>query len=346
MRTLALGVAVALSLIGITSAQTNPASTGPYKVIKTAKVGGAGGFDYVYADASARKRYVPRSGPEARVSVFDLDTLQPAGEIAKTNARGVAVDPASGHGFSSSRPIAMWDSKTLAPIKTIDVQGGPDGIFLDPFNHRVWVFSHISPNATILDAKDGSIVGTMDLDGAPEQAVSDGRGHLYVDIEDKNQVAVIDAKTLHVTARYDISSQAKTPAGLAFDAKHHVLFVACRNPQVMVMVSSENGHIISTLPIGAGVDGAFFNASTQEAFSSQGDGTLTVIKEHSPTNFTVEQTVQTQAGAKTLTLDAKTQHVYVITAEYGPPTPPATPGGRGGRGAMVPDSFSVLVVGK
>ena len=325
--------------------------SGPYKVIKTAKVGGAGGFDYVYADAVGRRLYVPRSGQQgARVSVFDLDTLAPVGEIANTNARGAAVDPKTGHGFASSKPVAMWDTKTLAPIKTIEVQGGPDGILFDAFNQRVWVFSHSSPHATVIDAKDGSIVGTIDLGGAPEQAVTDGKGHIYVDIEDKDNVAVVDAKTLTVTAHYDLAGKGGTPAGLAFDVKNHILFVACRKPANMVILNADDGKIIATLPIGAGTDGAVFNPATMEAFSSQGDGTLTVIKENSPTSFVVEQTVQTPVRAKTLTLDSKTNNILLITAEFAAPPAPATPppaGGRGGgRGAMVPDTFSIVVVGK
>ena len=323
------------------------ASPGPYKVLKTAKVGGAGGFDYVYADAAGRRLYVPRSGPMARVNVFNLDTLEPVGEIANTSARGAAVDPKSGHGFSSSKPVAMWDAKTLALIKTIDVQGNPDGILFDPFNQRVWVFSHAVPHATIIDAKEGSVIGTLDLGGQPEQAVTDGNGHLYVDIEDKDNVAVVDTRTLQVTAHYDIAEKAKTPAGLAFDVKNHVLFVGCRNPAMMVILNADTGKILTTLPIGTGVDGAVFNPATMETFSSQGDGTLTVIKENSPTDFVVQQTVQTIPSAKTLTLDARTNHVMVIGAEYGPPPATPPPGGRGrGRGQMVDGSFSILVVGK
>ena len=323
------------------------AATGPYKVLKTAKVGGAGGFDYVYADADGRRLYIARTGAMPRVTIFNLDTLEPAGEIPNTAAHGAVVDPKSGHAFSSSKPVAMWDSKTLAPIKTIDVQGNPDGMLFDPFNQRVWVLSHSAPHATVIDAKDGSVVGTIaDLGGAPEQAVSDGRGHLYVDIEDKNNVAVVDAKTLMVTGHYDIAEKAKTPAGLAFDVKNHILFVACRNPQMMVMLNSETGKIIDSLPIGTGVDGAAFNPATMEAFSSQGDGTLTVIKETSPTNFVVEQTVQTMPSAKTMTLDSKTNHILLIAAEYGPPPAAPPAGGRAGRGQLVPDSFSILVVGK
>lgn len=325
--------------------------TGPYKVTKTAKVGGAGGFDYVYADAAGRRLYIPRSGQQgARVSVFDLDTLAPVGEIANTNARGAAVDPKSNHGFASSKPVAMWDSKTLAPIKTIDVQGGPDGILFDPFNQRVWVFSHSSPHATVIDAKEGAIVGTLDLGGAPEQAVTDGKGHIFVDIEDKDNVVAIDAKTLTVTAHYELGDKGGTPAGLAFDVKNHILFVACRKPANMVMMNSDDGKIIAALPIGAGTDGAVFNPATMEVFSSQGDGTLTVIKENNPTTFVVEQTVQTPVRAKTLTLDSKTNNILLITAEFAAPPAPTTPppaGGRGGgRGAMVPDTFSIVVVGK
>ena len=322
-----------------------------YKIIKTAKVGGAGGFDYVYADSAGRRLYVPRSGQGARVSVYDLDTLAPVGEIASTNGHGAAVDPKSNHGFASSKPVAMWDTKTLAPIKTIDVQGGPDGILFDPFNQRVWILSHGAPNATVIDTKDGSVVGTVDLGGAPEQAVTDGKGHLYIDIEDKDNVAVVDAKTLTVTNHYELGDKGGTPAGLAFDVKNHILFVACRKPANMVMMNSDDGKILAALPLGAGTDGAVFNPATMEAFSSQGDGTLTVIKENNPTTFVVEQTVQTPVRAKTLTLDSKTNNILLITAEFAPPpaapaTPPPAGGRGGGRGAMVPDSFSILVVGK
>ena len=321
------------------------AASGPYRILRTARVGGTGGFDYVYADAVGRRLYIPRSGQGARVSAFNLDTLEPVGEIPNTNARGAAVDPRSGHGFSSSKPVAMWDTTTLALIKTIDVQGNPDGILFDPFNQRVWVFSHSAPNATIIEAKDGSIVGTLDLGGAPEQAVTDGNGHLYVDIEDQDNVAVVDTKALQVSAHHDISAKARVPAGLAFDVKNKILFVGCRNTPTMVIMTTE-GKILTTLPIGTGVDGAAFNPATRETFSSQGDGTLTVIKEKSPTSFEVAQTVQTKVSGKTLTLDSKTNQIYVIAAEYAPPPTPPPASGRAGRGAMIPDSFSILVIGK
>jgi hypothetical protein len=347
MRPFLATCALAIGLIA-SAAAAQPA---PYKVLKTIKAGGDGGFDYVYADANGRKLYIPRSGPTARIMVFDLDKLEPAGEIAGVSAHGAAVDAKSGHGFSSSRPLAMWDAKTLATIKTIDVQGFPDGILGDAASQRIYVLSHAAPNITVINAADGSIAGTIDIGGAPEQAVVDGKGHLYVDVEDKDQVAVVDTKTMAKTGSYGLDGKCGTPAGLALDAKSHVLFVACRNPATMTMLNSDTGKILAVLPIGAGVDGAVFSPATREAFSSQGDGTLTVVKEVSPTEFVVEQTVQTQVSAKTLTLDAKTNRVLLIAAEFGPP--PAAPApaagappGRPRRGPMLPNSFSILVVGR
>ena len=342
MRRVSLIVAVAMAMAPFSSLAQQ---AGPYKVLQTAKVGGEGGYDYVYADDAGRRLYVPRSGPSGRITVFDLDTLKPVGEIANVSAHGVAVDTKAQHGFGSSKPVAMFDAKTLATIKTIDVQGGPDGILADPSNGRVYVFSHGAPNVTVIDAKDGSIVGTVDLGGAPEQGVLDGKGRLYIDLEDKGSIAVVDTKTLKLTTTYDLQGKGGTCAGLAMDVKNNILFASCRSPQTMVILNASDGKIIDALPIGGGTDGAVFNPKTMEAFSSEGGGTLTIVKENSPTSFVVEQTLQTQPRAKTLTLDGKTNRVLLITAEFTPP-PATPPGGRPARGQMVPDTFSILEVGK
>lgn len=320
-----------------------------YRILTTAKVGGDGGFDYVYADVEGRRLYVPRTGPAARVAVYDLDTLEPAGEIANTNARGSACDPKSHHGFASSKPVAMWDTKTLALIRTIPVDGGPDGILCDPFDRHVWVFSHRAPNATVIDAETGSVLGTVDLGGAPEQAASDGKGRIYVDLEDKDSVAVVDVRTMRVITTYPLNGKGGMNAGLALDVKNHILFVACRNPPTMVILGANDGKYLADLPIGRGCDGALFNPKTKECFSSQGDGTLTVIKEVNPTHFEVKETVKTMPGAKTLSLDSKTGRVFLIAAEFGPPPTgnnAQAPPGRFSRGPIVPGSFSILVVGK
>jgi DNA-binding beta-propeller fold protein YncE len=349
MRPLYRACAIGIALFASIALAQNTPTAGPYKVVKTAKVGGAGGFDYVFADSAGRRLYVPRSGPTGRISVFDLDSLAPMGEIPNATGHGVAVDPAVNHGFLTSKPIVMFDSKTLATIKTIDVQGNPDGILFDPYNGRVYDLSHVAPNVTVIDAKDGSIVGTIDLGGAPEQAATDRNGHLYIDIEDKDKIAVVDAKTLSVTRSYDVSGKGGTCAGLAIDIKNRILFATCRNPKTMVVLNADDGNILTTLPIGTGTDGAVFNANTMEAFSSHSDGTLTVVKENSPTSFVVEQTVQTMPSAKTMSLDAKTNRILLIAAEFGAPPatpPPGWPAGRPLRGEMIADSFSILAVGK
>ncbi|HZR18478.1 MAG TPA: hypothetical protein VFE51_14390 [Verrucomicrobiae bacterium] len=329
----------------------------PYKVVNSAQTMGSGGIDYVYADSEGRRIYVPRGD---QVLVFDLDTLKSAGAIPNARARGVAVDPVAHHGFCSSSPVVMWDSKTLETIKTIDVQGRPDGILFEPLTRRVYVFSHSQPNATVIDSKDGSVVGTLDLGGAPEQAASDGQGHLYVDLEDKDKIAVVDVNSLKVTAQYDLAGKGGGPGGLGLDAKNRILFAFCHEPATAVILNADDGKILATLPIGNGTDGGGFNPATMEAFSSQRDGTLTIIKENSPTSFEVEQTVQTKPGAKTCTLDTKNNRIVLIALER-PATPPpgsdaATTrstapaggerrgGGRGGRGG--PAMLDILVVGR
>jgi len=353
LKPLAAAFAALLSLAALSSAQ----EAGPYKVLKIQLVGGDGGFDYVTADPEGRNLFVARMGPAGHVGVFNLDTLAQVGDIPGISAHGGAVDAATGHGFATSKPVTMFDAKTFAILKKVDVDGNPDGYLNDAYNHRFYVLSHAEPNITVLDDKDGSILGTIDIGGAPEQAATDGHGRIYVDIEDKAAIAVIDANSMRMVGRYDLSSKGGGCAGLALDAKNDILFAACREKNNMIILSAADGHIITDLPIGNGCDGATFNPSTMEAFSSQGDGTLTVIKENSPTSFSVEQTVLTPARAKVLTLDARTNQIYTITAEYGPTptlfppgTPPPPPGApawmRTPRPPMIPGSFQILVIGK
>ena len=356
---------ITLGALGATAesvlVQADPA-TGPYKIVNTAQNVGAGGIDYVFADSDNRRLYVPRGD---QVLVFDLDTLRSAGSITNARARGVAVDPKSNHGFSSSSPVVMWDTKTLDRIKSIPVEGGPDGILFEPLTERVYVFSHRAPNATVIDGKDGSVVGTIDLGGAPEQAASDGKGRMYVDIEDKDKIAVVDVNTLKVVGQYDLAGKGGGPGGLGLYVKNHVLFAMCHEPPVCVVLDADDGKIITTLPIGNGTDGGGFNPATGEAFSSQRDGTLTIIKETSPTTFEVEQTVQTRQGAKTCTLDTKNNQIVLIALERAPappatnvptsppaqaaapaPTQPREGGPRRGGNNNGPGTLHILVVGR
>jgi hypothetical protein len=328
----------------------------PYKVLDTTQLMGNGGIDYVYADNDGRRVYVPRGG---NTFVFDLDKHNYIGSITNAGGHGVAIDTATHHGFSSANQIAMFDTETMQKIKDIPVTGRPDGILLEPFTDRVCIFSHSSPSITLIDPKDGTVAGTIDVGGAMEQAQSDGQGKLYCDVEDEKKIAVVDMKTLKVITKYDLGADAGEPGGLGFDVKNHILFAMCANPNVCVVVNADDGKVLATLPIGNGTDSGGFNPNTMEAFSSQRDGTLTIIKESSPTSFAVEQTVQTKQGCKTCSLDTKNNNIVLICTERAPqavaatraPEPAATnapPAGqrRGGRGGGGPGNLDVVFVGR
>lgn len=321
----------------------------PYRILKTVMVGGEGGFDYIVADSDGRHLYLARSGQtNPRLLAFDLDSLKQVGELDGISAHGAVVDPADHHGFASSKPLTMFDSTTTTALKSIAVDGNPDGLSLDAAAHRVYVLSHSAPNITAINTEDGSIIGTVNLDAAVEETKSDGQGHLYVALENKDAVGVVDAKALTVTATYPLSGAGATPAGLALDAKTRVLFVGCRNPGAMVMMNADTGAVITTLPIGAQNDGVLFNPTTKEVLAATGDGHLSVIKENGPASFSVEQTLDTLPGARTIALDAKTNHIFLMTAEYGPvpADAPPPPPGRIARGPMIASSFKILEIGR
>ena len=261
---------IAVILAGALTLTAGPgatqSSTGPYSVLKTAKVGGGGGWDYIYADSAGRRLYIPRgavaaapatgttaatAAAPARLTIFDLDTLAPVGTIEGAGGHGTAVDPASGHGFTSGKPVTMFDTHTMKVLKTIDVgAAAPDGILFDAFNERVYIFSHPTKDATVIDAKDGSVVGTIDLGGVPEEGIADGKGTLYVVMQDMpGSVTVVDAKTMKATAHYPFGDNGRCN-GLALDSKNHVLFAACAAPQPsMIVLRADTGRVLTTLPL-------------------------------------------------------------------------------------------------
>lgn len=368
-----LAFVVAFSSMGLSLAAQQTPTDGPYKVQRTVKVGGEGGFDYIYADVAGRRLYIPRGGQRAvpatdstpakpatagRITVFDLETIAPLGEIPETGGNGVVVDPKSGHGFSSATPAPMFDTKTLQKLKTIDPPSATfrgDGIYFDPFNDRVYVFSHPTKQVQVIDPRDGSAVGVIDLGGVPEQAISDGKGTLYVVLQDVGAVAVVDAKAMKVTAQYPFGDNVGCN-GLALDNRNHVLFATCGRlastvtgqpaQPMMVILGANDGKIITKLPLAGSSDGAVFNPATMEAFSSHSNGTMTIVRETSPAIFEVEQNLNTMLGARTLTLDTKTNRIFVMSVERGPAPPPLAAGGRAGQAPVIPGSFSILVIGK
>jgi YVTN family beta-propeller protein len=279
--------------------------------------------------------------------VVDADTSAVVGDIPNTNGvHGIAIVTDVDKGFTSNgrdNAVTVFDLKTLKPSANVPVGKNPDAIIYDPVSKRVFTFNGASHDATAIDAKTNSVVGTIALGGKPEFAVSDEKGHVYVNIEDKSEIVQFDPVKLSVENRWSIAP-AEEPSGLAIDRKHRRLFSVGGN-KLMAVVNADNGKVITTLPTGAGTDAAAFDPETALAFSSNGEGTLTVVHEDSPDKFKVVENVPTQARARTMALDAKTHNVFLVTAEFGP-APAATAQQPRPRPPMVPGTFTLLVLSR
>jgi hypothetical protein len=319
------------------------AAAGPgYKVVKTYKIGGEGGWDYLIADAAARRLYISRA---THVIVLDLDSGKNVGDIADTpGVHGIALAPELGRGFTSNGregTVSIFDLKTLAPIGKVKVGENPDAILYDPATKHVFTFNGKSQDSTVLDAAKGTVLNTIKLDGKPEFSASDGKGGVFVNIEDKSELVAIDANKLEVKSKWPLAP-CESPSGLSMDRKHRRLFVGCDN-KMMAVVDADTGKVLATPAIGEGVDATAFDAEAGLAFASCGEGVLTVVREDSPDKFSGAENVPTQAGARTLALDSKTHNVFAVTATLGPP-PPATADNPHPRHSVVPDTFVVLVL--
>ncbi|MGA8437110.1 MAG: YncE family protein [Candidatus Sulfotelmatobacter sp.] len=327
-------------LVLITAAALAAAGPG-YKVVKSYKIGGAGGWDYLIADASARRLYISRA---THVLVLDLDSGNPVGDIADTpGVHGIALAPELGRGFTSNGregTVSIFDLKTLATSSKVKVGNNPDAILYDPVTKRVFTFNGQSRDATAVDAEKGTVLGTIKLDGKPEFSVTDGKGGIFVNIEDKSELLAIDPSKLEIKSRWPLAP-CESPSGLSMDRKNRRLFVGCDN-KMMAVVDADTGKVLATPAIGDGVDATAFDEQSGLAFASCGEGVLTVVREESPEKFSVAENVPTQQGARTLALDSKTHEVYVVTAKFGPP-PPATPQNPHAHN-ILPDSFVVLVL--
>jgi DNA-binding beta-propeller fold protein YncE len=320
------------------------AAAGPgYKVVNTYKVGGDGGWDYLIADGAARRLYISRA---THVIVLDLDSGKTVGDIADTpGVHGIALAPELGRGFVSNGregTVSIFDLKTLATISKVKAGENPDAILYDPATRRVFTFNGKSQDSTAIDAAKGTVLGTIKLDGKPEFAASDGKGEIFVNIEDKSELTAIDSNKLAVKSTWPLAP-CESPSGLSIDRKNRRLFAGC--DKMMAVVDADSGKVLATPAIGDGVDATTFDDETGLAFASCGEGVLTVVREESPDKFSVAENVPTQAGARTLALDSKTHNVYLVTAKFGPP-PAATADNPHPRRSILPDSFVVLVVSK
>jgi len=326
-------------------AGAKPVSVPGYSVTQRWTLGGAGGWDLLAVDAGSRRLYLSRSD---RVIVVDTDTGKVAGEIAHTDGvHGIALAPALGRGYTSNgkaNSVTVFDLKTLKPLAEVKIDGkNPDVILYDAARQRVYTFNGRSNDISIIDANTLALAGTIALDGKPEFAVLGSRGQLYVNIEDKSELALVDLDALKVTAVWKLPD-CEEPTGLAFDGAHHRLFSACANHRLAV-TDSEDGHSVASVPIGGGPDGAEFDASSALVFTPNGsDGTLSIIHEDDPDHFSVVSTVTTQKSARTIVLDAQSHRLFLPAAEFGE-APKATADQPHPRPPVLPGSFKVLVVG-
>jgi DNA-binding beta-propeller fold protein YncE len=320
------------------------AQAGDYALEASYRLGGEGGWDYLVCDPDTGRLFITRGN---RVQVVDPATGKLLGEIADTaGVHGVALAVDLGKGYTSNgrdSSVTVFDLATLRTLAKVATPGGdnPDFIVYDAASHRVFAFNGRSHDATVIDTGSDRVVATLALAGKPEAAVADGRGHVFVAIEDRNSLSRIDSAAARVTANWPLPG-CDEPSGLALDAAAQRLFVGCHN-RVMQVVNAESGAPVATLPIGDGVDAAAFDAQAQLAFSSQGDGTLTVVKAEGGDRYRVQQTAATMAGARTMALNPRTHEVYLVSAEFGAAPAPSASQPRPRR-PMQPGSFTLLVL--
>ena len=313
-----------------------------YKLLKSIPIGGEGGWDILTVDSDAHRLYLSHA---TKVVVVDLEKNSVADEIADTpGVHAFLPVPKVERGFSSNgkdNNSSVVDLKTLRTISKVDTGEGPDAMAYDSKRGEVYVFNHKGSSATVIEAKSAKVIATIPLGGSPEFGAADSAaGRVYVNLEDKNEVAVIDTAKHEVVAHWPLAP-GEEPTGIAFDAAHHRLFVTCNN-KMMAMVDTENGKVVTTVPIGERVDGCVFDEKTQLAFASCGEGVTTIAKEETPEKLTVVQTLQTERGARTMALDPQTHRIYLPSAQFQPP-PPASPGASPGRPTIVPNSLKLLV---
>jgi YVTN family beta-propeller protein len=315
---------------------------GPYQFVTEIPIGGEGGWDILTIDSAASRLYLSHA---TKVVVVDLIKNTVAGEIADTpGVHAFVAVPEVQHGFSSNgkeSKSSVVDLTTLKTTSKIDTGQNPDAIVYESRHGQVYVFNHSGNSVTVINSKSASVSATIPLGGNPEFAVVDeAAGRVYCNIEDKSEVAVIDADKHEVVARWSLAP-GEGPSGIALDAAHHRLFSGCHN-KMMVMLDTESGKVVDSVPIGAGVDGCAFDDASQFAFASCGDGTTTIAREEAPRKLTVNQILKTERGARTMALDPKTHRIYLPSAQF-EPAPSPSPGVSPARPRIVPNTLKLLV---
>ena len=314
---------------------------GAYQLIGNIPISTEGGWDYLTADPAAHRLYVTHA---TRVVVIDTAQDKIVGEITNTpGVHGVALAPELGRGITSNGRedrASLVDLKTLQTLVKVPTAAGPDGLLYNPARQEAYLFCGRAHAATVIDVPDGKVVATIPLGGRPESAAIDVRaGRIYDNLEDQNKIAVIDTSSHTVVTNWPTAPGAGG-SGLALDVKHHRLFIGCGESKTLVMMDAQNGRVIASVPIGAGVDADAFDPGTQLAFASCGDGTTTIAREDSPDRLTIVQTLATERSARTMALDVRTHRIYLATAKFAAPAP----GQR--RGTLIPGTLKILVFGQ
>jgi YVTN family beta-propeller protein len=331
-------------LLPILLAATALAAPPTYKIVSKIKIGGAGRWDYSYSDSANHRLYISHG---TQTEVVDTSTDKLVGTITgTTGVHGVAIAGDLGRGFTSDgqdNDVTVFDLKTLKVLSKVKTGQNPDSIIYEPLTHRVFTFNGRSSDSTVIDAKTGEVLtSSIPLGGKPEFAQVDGKGHIYVNIEDKNEIVEVDAKNSLVAKRYSIAP-CDGPSGMAIDPKGR-LYSVCEN-KVMIVSDPASGKVLANVPIGAGDDGVAFDDGY--AFAANGaDGTLTMVGETSPGKFEAVATIPSQRLGRTIAADQRAHKLYVPCAEFGPAPPPPSPDGKKGRPPVLPDTFEILVFGR
>jgi DNA-binding beta-propeller fold protein YncE len=333
MRSLSAGLSIVFVAVTVAAAPEG------YHLLKTTPIPGDGSWDYVTVDAVGRRVYVSHA---TKVDVLEADSGAVVGTIADTaGVHGIAVAADLGRGFTSNgraNAVTAFDLRSLKPLGTIPTGKNPDCIIYDRSTGRVFAFNGGSASVTAIDAAAAKVAGTIDLGGQPKFAATDGAGHVFVNLEDKNEVLRLDSKELKVLDRWP-TAPAKLPVSMAIDPTNHRLFVGCRSKSLLVL-DSETGKTVATLPIGERVDGGAFDPETKLAFCSCGDGTVSVVRQESPDRYSAVETIKTKTGSKTMGFNPTSHKLFIPAAEFKPPA------GGGRRPTIVPGSFGVLVYGR
>jgi DNA-binding beta-propeller fold protein YncE len=334
-----LSALVLLAALTVVVPQVAESADGGYRVTKTLAIGGDDGWDYVGVDIAARRVYVSHG---THVVVLDADSGKVVGDIPDTQGvHGIAIAADAGRGFTSNgraNTVTVFDLQTLKTVTTVKAGTNPDAIVYDPATKRVFTMNGRSQDTTAINVADNTVAGTLALGGKPEFAVADGKGNIYVNIEDKSELVHFDSKTLKILNRWPMAP-CQEPSGLAADWKSRRLFAGCDN-KLMAVISADDGKVVATVPIGDGVDANAFDPELNLAFASTGDGNLTIAHEDGPDKYSTVATVPTKKSARTMGLDSKAHQIFLPAADFDPPAS----GER--RGKMKPGSFVVLVVSR